>query len=180
MRQRHVDDRGVEDFHERRERHRDRDEPGIVFGLPDRGRCDAAMSAALICTVTVGSTEMPSGSGMFGIEAAVDHDLDRHPLHHLDEVAGRILRRKGGEFGARAELDAVDMAAQIERRIGVDLDPDRLPGPHVGELALLEVGGDPDFGRDDRENLLAGGDVIADLDIAFGDPAVLRRLDLRP
>src|ERR1700722_13661343 len=30
----------------------------------------------------------------------VEHDLDRHPLHHLDVVAGRILRRQQAEGGA--------------------------------------------------------------------------------
>src|SRR5271168_4031536 len=88
------------------------------------------------------------------IETAVDHDLHRHALHYLDEIAGGILRRKGGELGARSELDAVDMATQVERWVGVDRDPHRLPLAHVGELAFLEIGGDPDFGCDNREDLL--------------------------
>src|ERR1700753_1058996 len=114
------------------------------------------------------------------VEAGVDHDLDRHALHHLDEVAGGVLRREGGELRDRAELYTVDTTAQVERRISVALDPDLLPRPHVIELTFLEVRGDPDFGRDDRKDLLAGGDVIADLDITLGDPAVLRRPHLGP
>src|SRR5229473_1951437 len=61
MRQRDVDDRRVENFHKRGERDRDRDEPRIMTRFPgSRGRC--ALCGAHL-TVTVGSTEMPSGNG---------------------------------------------------------------------------------------------------------------------
>src|ERR1700743_3503610 len=66
MRQGDVDDRGVEDFHERGQRYRDRNEPGIIRGLPGRaglgrgGLCRAHLTGA------VGSAEIPSGNGMFG------------------------------------------------------------------------------------------------------------------
>src|ERR1700691_346455 len=66
MRQGDIDDRGVEDLHERAQRHRDRNEPGIVLGLPARasgGRCGLRGAHR---TVTVGSAEIPSGSGIFG------------------------------------------------------------------------------------------------------------------
>ena len=72
------------------------------------------------------------------------------------------------------------MAAQIESGIGIDPDLDGLALAHVGELAFLEIPGDPDLGSHQREDLLAGGQIIADLDIALGDPAILRRLDRRP
>ena len=54
----------------------------------------AACGVAHGADVTVGSTEMPSGSGNIRIEAAVDDDLDRHALHDLDEIAGRVLGGK--------------------------------------------------------------------------------------
>src|ERR1700692_2121649 len=66
MRQCDVDDRGVEDFHERSQRDRDRNEPGIVARLPGR----AGVGRGGLCrghlTVTAGSAEIPSGSGIFG------------------------------------------------------------------------------------------------------------------
>ena len=141
MRQRHIDDGGVENLHEGRERDGDRDQPGIIGRLPLgvrllRGaRASCGRLGVAHFTVTSGTTEMPSGSGRFWIEAAVDDDLHRHALHHLDEIAGGVLDRKCREFRAGAELNAVHMAAQIERGIGVDLDPRGWPGPHVGELA---------------------------------------------
>ncbi len=65
---------------------------------------------------------------------------------------------------------------ELQLRIGVDLDLDLLARPHAVELGFLEIGGDPDLRRDDRQDLLCPGvHVIADLDIALGDPAILRR-----
>src|ERR1700679_3876649 len=66
MRQSDVDDRGVEDFHERGQRDRNRNEPGIVPGLPGGaggGRCGLRCAHL---TVTAGSAEIPSGSGILG------------------------------------------------------------------------------------------------------------------
>src|ERR1700679_1284576 len=79
-----------------------------------------------------------------GIEPLVDDDLHRHALNDLDEVAGGVFRREGREFRAGPELDAVAVALQPQLRVGIDPDIDVLTGPHVDELALFEVGGDPD------------------------------------
>src|SRR5258708_20697228 len=81
------------------------------------------------------------------IEATVYDDLDRDALHHLDEVAGRVFGRKRRELRSRTELNAIHMPAQIERRIRVDLDPDRLPRSHIAQLPLLDVRGSPTFRR---------------------------------
>ena len=67
-------------------------------------------------------------------------------------------------------------AADTRRRSILTL----LAWPHLVELVLLEIGGDPDIGRDDREYLLARRDIIARFDIALGDPAVLRGRDDGP
>src|SRR5947209_2211188 len=100
----------------------------------------------------------------------VDDDFDGHALNDLDEIAGGVFRREGGELGAGAKLDAVDVTVEVELRISVDADFDGLSGAHQIELVLLEVGGDPDLRRDDREDLLPGSDVVADLDVSLGDP----------
>src|SRR5271165_6250040 len=89
------------------------------------------------------------------IEAAVDVDLDRHALHDFHEIARRVLRRKGGEFRSRSELNAVDMAFELKVRIGIHLDVDGLTRTNAVELSFLEIGGHPDFGRDDRKDRLA-------------------------
>src|ERR1700733_3425504 len=122
----------------------------------------------------------PERQRNFGIEPLVDDDLHRYALNDLDEVAGGVFGWEGRELRTGPELDAVDMALQPQLRIGIDTNIDVLAGSHVDELALLEVGGNPDVGRDDRKDLLAGGDVIALFHVAFGDPAVLRRLDHGP
>ena len=89
--------------------------------MPFVPRCGVRSSA-----VTVGSTDSPSGSGNCGSRPLSMIDLDRHALHDLDEIAGGVLRGKRGEARAAAELDAVDMAAQLVARVGVDLDVHRL------------------------------------------------------
>jgi hypothetical protein len=72
-------------------------------------------------------------------------DLDRHALDDLDVIAGGILRRQRREGGAGSGLNAVDMAADREFRIGVDRERRRLSGPHAVELDLFEVRCGPDL-----------------------------------
>src|SRR6202012_50325 len=76
------------------------------------------------------------------IEPLVDDDLHRHTLHDLDEIAGGVFGREGRELRARTELDAVDVPFEAKMRVGIDADFDMLPRPHVGQLALLEIGRD--------------------------------------
>ena len=87
---------------------------------------------------------------------------------------------KAVNFDPDPMLHAVDMASQVELGIGVHVDLDALAGPQPIKLVLLEIGGHPDFRRNDRENLLARRDVVAHFHIALGDPAILRRPDDRP
>src|SRR5690606_30173954 len=44
----------------------------------------------------------------------VDFDAHRHPLGHLDPVAGRVLRGEDGEFRSGAGADRRDMTFQHE------------------------------------------------------------------
>ncbi len=60
----------------------------------------------------------------------VEHDLHRHALHDLDEIAGGVLRRQQAEGGAAAGLDAVDLAFEYAMWIGVDAVIDRIARPH--------------------------------------------------
>ncbi len=71
------------------------------------------------------------------------------------------------------------MALELEIGIGVNGDRHRLAGTHLGELAFLIIRRHPNLRRDQRENLLPGRHVGADLDIALGDPAILRGRDDR-
>ena len=61
MRQRDIDDRRVEDLHEGRERHDDGDGPWVARGPPLGVRIRLRHFS-----LTVGTTEMPSGSGRSG------------------------------------------------------------------------------------------------------------------
>src|ERR1700730_5267283 len=56
-----------------------------------------------------------------GIKSLVDDDLDRHALHDLDEIAGRVLGRESGEFRTRSQLNAIYMPPEVKVGIGVEL-----------------------------------------------------------
>src|SRR6202166_157604 len=84
-----------------------------------------------------------------GIKTLVDDDLDRHALHDLDEIAGRVLGRESGEFRTRSQLNAIYVTPQVEVRIGVEFDGHRLARPYSVELAFLEIRGDPNLRRND-------------------------------
>src|SRR5258706_1662589 len=170
-----VDDRGVENFHERRERDRGRDEPRVMARSPRRVRGGWHAISLRSSHRHRRYDRNPKRHGDVRGDTAVDNDFDWNALHDLDKIAGRILGREGGEFRPGAMLDAIDVAAHIEGRIGIDPDPDRLPRPHVGQLGFLEVGGDPDLRRDDREDLLPRYNVVALLHVPPGNPSVLRR-----
>src|SRR5580704_3116844 len=104
----------------------------------------------------------------------VEHDLDRNALHHLDEVARGVLRRQQAEGRPTAALEAVDMAMEGLAGIGIDADLDRLSGAHEIELRRLEVGGDPDFQRHERDEVLADLHIVAGRDVLVRDRAGLR------
>jgi hypothetical protein len=62
IRQGHVRDAGVEDLHEGSQRHHDRNEPGIVPGLPGGLIRGGSLNAVTHCRCTFGSTLMPGRS----------------------------------------------------------------------------------------------------------------------
>ena len=99
-------------------------------------------------------------------------DADGDALDDLDVVAGGVLGREERELGAGGSADLGDLAVELAAAEGVDLRCDVLAGTHLGELGLLEVGGDPEVGeRDDGEEVLADAEVRADLHVLFVDDA---------
>src|ERR1700730_12277549 len=74
-----------------------------------------------------------------GIKSLVDDDLDRHALHDLNEIAGRVLGRKSGEFRTRSQLNAIYMTLEVKVGIGVELDGRGLAWTHSVEFAFLEI-----------------------------------------
>ena len=68
----------------------------------------------------------------------------RHPLNDFGEIAGRILRRNDAELRAGGRRKAQHPA--MERDVGQHIGHDRgrLAFADMGELALLEIGIDPE------------------------------------
>ena len=120
---------------------------------------------------------MPGPSSQWAVGIAVEHDLDRHPLHDLDVVAGRVLRRQQREGGAAAGLEALHLAAEDMAGICVDIDVDRIADPHLADLGFLVIGGDPDLIRHQRHQRLADLDIVAERDGLVRDAAGHRGAD---
>ncbi len=119
VRERDVGDRGVQHLHEGGDRDHGGDEPGVAVARggarrrpPLRGAGAGAGASATQRTLTVGSTDMP-GPSTQSAGSGVERDPHRHPLHHLDVVAGGVLRRQQRESLARTALDGDDVAAGI-------------------------------------------------------------------
>src|SRR6266542_6401017 len=75
--------------------------------------------------------------------AVVEVDAHWHALHHLDEVAGGVLRRHQTKARAGGASYAGDRAVVLLPAERVHLDLDLLAGTHALQLGLLEVGRDP-------------------------------------
>ncbi len=105
----------------------------------------------------------------------IEHDLDRHTLHHLGEVAGGVVRRQQRERAAGAGRPAVDMAGQRQIRKSIDRDARGVAETHVGHLRLLVVRDHPDLRqRHHRDHLCADIDELALADLAQADQPVRR------
>src|SRR4026207_1656924 len=92
---------------------------------------------------------------MVGVLARLEDDLDRNALYRLPVVARRFLWRQEAELRAGRGGDAVDVAIQLAPE-SIDLHRGALPGLHVAQLRLLEVGRRPDVSLGyEREQRLA-------------------------
>src|SRR5437588_114844 len=79
-------------------------------------------------------------------------------------VASGILWWKQAELCAGCATNRGDMAVPLAAAVGVNLDLDCLSGFHVGQLSLLEVGGDPDLAkRHNRHEVLVHRNVASHL-----------------
>ena len=68
---------------------------------------------------------------------------NRHALHDLHPVAGRVFRRQQRELRTRTGAHAGDRGGKFPARISVQLDGRRLARAHACELNFLEVRLDP-------------------------------------
>ena len=110
----------------------------------------------------------------------VERDLHRNALHDFGEVARRVVGRQERESLAARRRHAVDMAVEDAARKHVHLDRRGLAALHVGELRFLVVRDHISrVGRDDRHELRAGLDELADAERAVADGSVDRGDDRR-
>ncbi len=117
---------------------------------------------------------------MLGQLPGVEFDAHRHALHHLDPVAGGVLRRQQRERGTGARADTGHAAVVLDlAAIEVGTQLHALADAHLAQLHLLEIGLDPDLvERNHRHQRRAGGDALAHLHGAPGHLPGHRRGDL--
>src|SRR6202161_423773 len=107
-------------------------------------------------------------------------DANRQSLHHLDEVAGGVLRRqqrqsRSGTLGKAGNAPLEHVAVAIH----VDIEIDRLADTQVTQLRLLEIGVNPDFmERTDRHETLTDLHIVAWIDVSARDDAIDLRDDV--
>src|SRR4051812_3164842 len=128
--------------------------PAVAMASVERGGLLGA------CVPGVDFDDDREAGTQLGRRAVRNADTDGHPLGDLGEVAGGVLRRQQREFRAGSGRDALDGAVDLGAVQGVDRDLGVLPGPHLGELRLLEVGFD--IGGRDRDQ---GHEPLPRLDI---------------
>ena len=105
-------------------------------------------------------------------------DAHRQPLHDLGEIAGRIVRRQQRKHRTGGRREALDRALDACSGSASTAIDDRLAGPQLRELRLLEIGGDIDLvERNEAREPLAGLHIVAGLHRAIADHAVDRRAD---
>ena len=86
----------------------------------------------------------------------LEHDLHRHALHDLHEVAGRVLRRQQAEARAGRAGDAVDVPVNSRPPYASTLIRRRWPGRMSRQLRFLEVRRHPDIVELERAPAAAG------------------------
>jgi len=98
--------------------------------------------------------------------AFVEGDAHRHALHHLDPIAGGVLRRQDRELRAGAGADRNDRALEGVVGEAVDRDGHLLPDAQIGDVGFLRIGLDPGIMVvDHAQHRRAGGEEAAELDI---------------
>ncbi len=141
---------------------------------------ECAVRSAAHFKCTTGSTEIPSGSGcaessplsmtiFTGTRCTI---LTKFPVAFS---AGNAEKREPG-----TKLHAVHVPHQAQPGKRIHPDIDALTRPHTGELVFFEIRGHPNLRRDQRHHRLSHLHVVALVDVALGDPAVLRRAHFRP
>ena len=93
---------------------------------------------------------MPAFSFFTYLSSALEIDPHRHALHHLDEIAGGVLRRQDRELRAGAWAKRADGALEVVIGERIDVDVDVLPHRDMGEIRFLQIGVDPGLGDVDH------------------------------
>ena len=107
-----------------------------------------------------------AGAQQARVLVLVEGDAHGHALHHLDPVAGGVLRRQDRELRAGAGADRDHGAGEGVVGETVDVERRLLPDAQIGDVGFLRIGVDPGaLVVDHAEHRRAGGDEAAELDV---------------
>src|SRR3546814_6952148 len=96
--------------------------------------------------------------------------LHRQPLHHLDPVAGRILRREQRKAVPGARAETLHMSLEFKVGKSIDFELGMLAEAHIAQLLFLEVAFYPKALSDQSDHRHGLAAEIADMQlINLGD-----------
>jgi hypothetical protein len=97
----------------------------------------------------------------------IEGDLYRDSLNNLGEVARGVVRREQRELrsACRGNFDNFSLEHDTGKRIDPDIG--QVTGSDIGKLSLLEVRLNPDVAFDQIDDLHAGRNQLALLDVPF-------------
>src|SRR5882724_647705 len=116
---------------------------------------------------------------MLRVRRLVEDDFDRHALDDFDVVPRCIFGWNQTELCSSTCLEAVDMSFEHLIRVGVYGDVHRLARRHSSNLALFEVGSDPNVSGYDRQKRLPNLNLGAFFDRLACHTAGFGSVDLR-
>jgi hypothetical protein len=100
------------------------------------------------------------------------HNLDRHSLHYLREVARRIIRRQKGKLGATCGRQLIDFAVKHSTRKRINPYVCRVANSHVGQLSLFEIGLNPNVALYEIDHLCTWSDQLTSENMTLSNGSV--------
>src|SRR5882724_1302924 len=189
VRQRHVRNRCVQHFHERRERHRYGDHPGVdrsvrhsQFGkqsvLHVRFRFRSLLFALILRHNRCFHVH-PRPQHRAILLNRIEHDLHRNPLHNLHVISRRVFRRQQTQHCARRPCNRVHMPVQ-RFSVRIHFYFRFLSRLHLLQLRLFEIRRHPNvLQRHDNQQSLSLLHYLPDFHLLVRHNAVHRRRNRR-
>ncbi len=100
------------------------------------------------------------------------HNLDRHSLNNLREVARRIIRRQKCKLGTAGGRQLIDLAVKHSIRKRIDPNVCRIANSHVGQLSLFKIGLNPNVALYEIDHLRTWSDQLTGKNMTLSNRSI--------